>query len=128
MCVQKREREGGERERKFMFHDNGLHIIWRLVSYKSVCNHLFPIAPLQIDKLNTELLSERAGHEKHVQELKERHEGEMGTARKGFREEVAKLQREMDQLKEGSVKVRRSVYHRSVKYCLHGSQKLINGA
>ena len=79
---------------------------------------MFPIAPLQIDKLNAELLSERAGHEKHVQELRERHMGEMDTARKGFREEVAKLQREMDQLKEGSVKVRCSVYHRLAKYCI----------
>jgi hypothetical protein len=71
---------------------------------------------LQIDKLNAELLSERMGHEQHVQKLRERYEGEMGLARQGYREEVAKLQREVDQLKEGSVKVRCSVYHRSGKY------------
>ena len=63
-----------------------------------------------------------------MQELRERHAGEMNTARKGFQEEVAKLQREMDQLKEGSVKVRRSVYHRLVKYCIAWATKLTNGA
>ena len=69
---------------------------------------------LQVDKLNAELLSERARHEENVQELRKRHEGEMNVTRQGYQEEMAKLQREMDQLKEGSVKVRCSNYRSSL--------------
>lgn len=64
----------------------------------------------QVDRLNAELLSERARHERLVQELRERHEGEMDLIRQGYQEEGEKLQREIDQLKEGSVKVRYSMY------------------
>ena len=69
---------------------------------------------LQVDKLNAELLSERVRHEGNVQELRERHEREMNITRQGYQEEMAKLQREMDQLKEGSAKVRCSMYHSSL--------------
>ena len=52
------------------------------------------------------MLSERARHEEIMEELRERHEREMGLTRQGYQEEMEKLQREMNQLKEGSVKVR----------------------
>ena len=79
------------------------------------------LCALQVDKLNAELLSERARHEKMVQELRGRHEGEMNLTRQGYQEEMAKLQREMDQLKEGSVKVGCTIDHIDyVVYMIYG--------
>ena len=60
---------------------------------------------MQIDRLNTELLSERARHEKHEQELRERHGEEMNLTRRSYEGEVSKLQKELERFKEGSVQV-----------------------
>lgn len=64
---------------------------------------------LQVDKLNADLLSECARHDKLVQELNDRHNKELSLTKQRFEEEIARLHSEMEQLQKGVVKVMKFV-------------------
>ena len=64
-----------------------------------------------MDKLNAELLSERARHEKHTQELRVSHSDELTLIRQRHEGDISRVQSEVERLQEREVKVQYMYAH-----------------